>query len=229
MADGKPSYARDVVYGAIDGVVTTFAVVAGAAGAELAPRVAIVLGLANLIADGFSMGVSNFLGTHTEHQQRLRLRRDQESRIDHDSAHERESLRHIFAAKGLSGEALDAIVRSVTADRELWIQTVLSEEHGLSRLARSPTVAATATFVAFIIAGLMPLVPYMASAVARSSGHPSFTTSGVAAVLAFAVIGALRGRFADGRLWSSALQTTAIGVVAASLAYFVGVVLGGLV
>lgn len=66
---GPGHYLRDMVYGASDGVTTTMAVIAGAAGAGFAPKVAIVLGLANLAADGMSMGVSNYLGLSSELEQ----------------------------------------------------------------------------------------------------------------------------------------------------------------
>jgi VIT1/CCC1 family predicted Fe2+/Mn2+ transporter len=74
-APGRPDsgvghYLRDIVYGASDGVVTTTAVIAGAAGAAFEPRVGIVLGLANLAADGLSMGASNYLGLKSELEQR---------------------------------------------------------------------------------------------------------------------------------------------------------------
>ena len=62
-AGPQHSYVRDYVYGAIDGAVTTFAIVAGVAGAQLSGGVVVVLGLANLLGDGFSMAVSNYLGT----------------------------------------------------------------------------------------------------------------------------------------------------------------------
>src|SRR5687768_3991101 len=76
--DGGPpgSYLRDFVYGAVDGTITTFAVVAGVAGAGLSVGVVIVLGLANLVADGFSMAVGNFLGTKAERERRDRARQD---------------------------------------------------------------------------------------------------------------------------------------------------------
>lgn len=71
------SYLRDFIYGAVDGAVTTFAVVAGVAGARLDETVVIILGSANLLADGFSMAVSNFLGSRAERQQRERALRDE--------------------------------------------------------------------------------------------------------------------------------------------------------
>jgi vacuolar iron transporter family protein len=66
---GLGHYLRDVVYGALDGIITTMAVIAGSAGAQLPARIAIILGLANLVADGLSMGASNYLGLKSELEQ----------------------------------------------------------------------------------------------------------------------------------------------------------------
>ncbi len=74
--DAAHSDLRDFIFGAIDGTVTTFAVVSSVSGAGLAAGVLIILGVANLVADGFSMGISNFLGTRAEQQQRGRTRRE---------------------------------------------------------------------------------------------------------------------------------------------------------
>ena len=68
LAAPRHSYLRDFVYGSVDGAVTTFAIVSGVAGAGLPGRVVIILGLANVAADGFSMAASNFLGTRAERQ-----------------------------------------------------------------------------------------------------------------------------------------------------------------
>lgn len=71
-------YLADLVYGANDGIVTTFAVVSGVAGAGLSPRIVLVLGVANLVADGFSMGASNFLSIRSEQGARQAEGRDVE-------------------------------------------------------------------------------------------------------------------------------------------------------
>ena len=69
LREGPPQRdLRDLIFGAVDGTVTTFAVVSGVSGAGLAAGIVIVLGVANLVADGFSMGISNFLGTRAEQQ-----------------------------------------------------------------------------------------------------------------------------------------------------------------
>lgn len=124
-------YLRDFVYGA----VTTFAVVAGAAGASLSDTVVVIMGVANLIADGFSMGVSNVLGSRAERQQRARARLAQEPEMELHPEAERARLREIFAAKGFE---LDRVVRVLTADKRRWIDTIMTEELGYGRDENDP-------------------------------------------------------------------------------------------
>ena len=101
----QPNYLRDLIYGGIDGAVTTFAIIAGAVGAGLASYVVIILGIANLLADGFSMAASNYLGTRAEcdDYQRLAAMEHRHIRL----APRREiKLREILRNKGLEGDVL---------------------------------------------------------------------------------------------------------------------------
>lgn len=112
-----PSYLRDFIYGAIDGTITTFAVVAGVQGASLDARVVIILGAANLLADGLSMAASNFLGSRAVRQQRDLAREQERRHIALVPAGEREELRQIFAAKGFAGADLERVVEVISSDR----------------------------------------------------------------------------------------------------------------
>src|SRR5690554_6625761 len=88
----EQSYLRDAVLGGIDGAVTTFAVVAGSIGASLPGGVVVVLGVANLLADGLSMGVGNYLGVRSENQRREELRREEYREIEVMPDGEREEI-----------------------------------------------------------------------------------------------------------------------------------------
>ena len=109
------SYLGDFVLGAVDGTVTTFAIVAGVAGAQLEGgiTIAIILGLANVLADGFSMAVSNFLRARADREVVEQFRRMEEAHIDEVPAAEREEIRQIFAGKGFGGDVLDRIAMAL--------------------------------------------------------------------------------------------------------------------
>ena len=223
----RPSVLRDAVYGAIDGTVTTFAVVAGVAGAQLSERVVIVLGAANLLADGFSMAVSNFLGTRAEAQERALARRDEERQIEQVPEEEREEVRQIFAAKGFSGAQLEDAVDVITADRRVWVDTMLREELDLPGVAPSPLRAAAATMVAFLVVGFLPLAVYVADLAIPGRVPAPFAWSAGATAVAFVVIGALKAAFVGQSRLRGALETLAVGGAAAALAFAVGVLLRG--
>ena len=155
------SYLRDWIYGGIDGVVTTFAVVAGVVGADLPSRIVLILGLANLVADGFAMAAGNYSGTQAERDDYDRLLAVERKHIAIVPDGEREEIRQIFGAKGFSGDQLERIVDVITADDSRWAKTMVVEEYGLAPTPKSPTLAAFSTFAAFMLCGLVPLVAYL--------------------------------------------------------------------
>jgi VIT1/CCC1 family predicted Fe2+/Mn2+ transporter len=150
------SYLRDAILGGIDGAITTFAVVASGVGGGFSSVVVIVLGGASLLADGFSMGVSNYLGTKSEADRIEQARHDERHHIQHIPAGERDEIRQIFARKGFDGEVLDEIVATITEDSELWVDTMITEELGLQLDGPNPLRAGVATFFAFLVVGLIP-------------------------------------------------------------------------
>ena len=221
------SYLRDLVYGAIDGAVTTFAVVAGARGADLGDSVVVILGLANLFADGFSMAVSNYLGTRAERQQRERARRIEERHVAEVPEGEREEVRQLFAAKGFGGDDLERVVDVITADRRRWVDTMMREELGYGADSGSALRAAAATFAAFVVVGSVPLAVYLIDVAAPGDvGHP-FAWSAVLTAAAFFTVGAAKARVVSQRWWRAGLETLAVGGAAAAVAYVIGVALQG--
>ncbi|MEE8458278.1 MAG: VIT1/CCC1 transporter family protein [Phycisphaerales bacterium] len=221
------SYLRDWIYGAIDGAVTTFAVVCGVAGAGLPDRVIIILGMANLAADGFSMAASNYLGTRAEHQQCDATRQAEEIEVRTIPDREREEIRQIFARKGFEGEHLEHAVAVITSDPRRWVETMLVEEHGITGRAAAPWRAAVVTFIAFVVVGALPLLPYLATAALGTSTDHAFTWSVIMTGIAFFGVGALKTRFVPQSWLRAGLEVLTVGGLAAALAFAAGALLKG--
>ncbi|WP_346897926.1 VIT1/CCC1 transporter family protein [uncultured Roseibium sp.] len=216
------SYLRDWVYGGIDGAVTTFAVVAGAVGANLSTPIILILGLANLLADGFSMAAANYSGTKTEEDDYRRLKLVEEKHIHLEPDGEREEIRQIYKAKGYHGAELETLVGIITSRRQTWIETMMQEEYGLSAAQRSPLKAALTTFAAFVVCGSLPLVPFVFGLPA-SAEITTFLTA-----IAFFGIGSIKSLWSTQHWFWSGLETTVIGMAAAAIAWIVGYLLQGL-
>jgi VIT1/CCC1 family predicted Fe2+/Mn2+ transporter len=111
----------------------------------------------------------------------------------------------------------------ITAKRERWIETMMTEEHGLPPISRSPGKAAVMTFLAFLLCGSIPLLPFVFGA------PDSIWASTLMTGVTFFSIGSLRSRWSPSPWWRAGLQTFAIGITAAAMAYLVGLILGRLV
>lgn len=218
------SYHRDMVYGAVDGAVTTFAVVSGVAGAELSVGIIIILGFANLLGDGFSMAAGNFLATNVDKRRLLKMRSIEEAHIREVPDGEREEVRQIFKAKGFEGDVLEKIVETITADKDLWVDTMLREEWGLSLQVPSPWRAGLSTFMAFIAAGLIPLLPFLCN-ILFGWHLEAFALSSFFTAVAFFIIGVSKSTVTGEKWLRSGLETLLVGGSAAVLAYFVGILL----
>lgn len=215
----RADYTGDAVLGAIDGTVTTFAVISGVAGAGLPAAAALVLGVANLLADGFSMGVSNYQATHSEREHLDQIRAEEQRHIKHAPEGEREEIRQIFAEKGFEDELLDQVVDTITDDPQIWVDTMIREEYGMTTETANPVRAAWMTFAAFCIAGAIPLIPYLFIAF---DPDDLYATSAVLAGLVFATIGWLRGRVFERNPVKTALGTLGLGAGASAIAYGIG-------
>ena len=214
----------DVMLGAVDGTVTTFAIVSGVAGTglEQGVLVAFVLGLANVVADGFSMGASNLLKSRSDLQVIQNYRDLEELHIDRVPDSEREEIRQIYRKKGFDGDLLENIVQTICSDRNKWVDTMLVEEWGLNLAPTSPLRSASLTFLAFISAGLIPLLPLLLGLVSDIDAQSIFLISAAATAFTFLLTGAARGRYLERSIVLSSLETLAVGGSAAAIAYGLG-------
>ena len=212
------TYIGDLVYGANDGIITTFAVVAGAAGALLSPGIIIILGLANLIADGFSMGASNFLSLRSQRDFVKLQRRKEEWEVKNFPEIEREEIRNILLNWGIPKEQVEPATNAITRDEKRWVDLMMREELDLKEEETgSPTQHGTATFFAFIVAGFFPLVPYLIPGLQNQ-----FLISSIVAASAFFLVGAARSLVTAVPPLKAGLEMLLVGGLAAAVAFGIG-------
>ena len=215
-------YLGEFVYGGIDGSVTTFAVVAGSVGAGLDTAVIIILGFANLIADGFAMSVGAFLSTKSEIQNYEKHKKIEYWEVDNLPEKERAEIREIYEAKGFEGELLEQVVEVICADRDRWVDVMMKEELEMQEETKSPFAMGAVTFVSFILVGLIPLLVYVYDYAADGLKLDLFAWSCVMTGGAFVLIGYLKARVTENNILRSIAETLFLGAAAAVLSYIVG-------
>ncbi len=216
------NYLSEFVYGGMDGSVTTFAVVAGAAGADLSSSVVIILGFANLIADGFSMSVGSYLSSNSEQDTYQKHKNVEHWEVDHIPESEREEIRNIYKAKGFTGDLLEQVVDKITEDKDRWVDIMMKEELKMMPNTKSPRSMALFTFVSFVMVGFIPLLIYVYEYVSAVKMERTFLIASVLTSLTFIGIGWLKSVVNHTNRIKSIWETFFLGVSAAMIAYFVG-------
>ena len=215
-------FIQDVVYGGNDGIVTTFAVVAGTVGADLPHYVVIILGMANLLADATSMGTGSYLSIKSEMDNYVRIRKEELSEIKEIPEIEREEIRIAYEKKGFSGDDLEHVVSIITANDDVWADTMMLEEHGLTKEAASkPLFHGAMTFLSFIVFGSIPLLPFIFGVTRESR----FTVAIYSTFAALFLLGLTRSYVTRERLFKGPIEIVTVGAMGAVVAYAIGVLL----
>ncbi|MEQ1849295.1 MAG: VIT1/CCC1 transporter family protein [Candidatus Peribacteraceae bacterium] len=215
-------YIHDIVYGANDGIVTTFAVVSGVAGAELSASIVIILGFANVLADALSMGLGNYLSLRSKEDNYTRIFKEEMHEIETIPDMERAEIREVYEKKGFSGTDLDRVVAVLTSDKKIWADTMMREEHGLlPEDFGQPKLHGFMTFASFIVFGSIPILPYLLPLTPGSEFRVTIVSTGVALLL----VGFLRSYVTRERLIRGPVEIFSVGMFCAAAAYWVGVML----
>ena len=221
----EKEYIAEFVYGGIDGVITTFAVVAGSAGAELAVPIVLILGFANLIADGFAMSVGSYFSAKSENESYEKHKAVEYWEIENLRDKEVEEIREIYEAKGFEGDLLKQVVDVITSDDEVWVDTMMKEELEMIKDDRPPWKRGLVTFIAFNLVGFIPLSAYAFAGFIDASASDLFVVSSFSTAVALALIGTLKGLVTEQRLIKGIIETVLLGGIAATIAFFVGDIL----
>ena len=210
---------RDLILGMSDGLTTPFALAAGLAGAATSNLLVVIGGLAEIAAGSISMGLGGYLAAKsladTYHRE---LARETEETHTMPSE-ERAEVWRIFRDYGLRGTALEQATSAITANRDAWVRFMMREELGLEEPApRAALWSAARIAGAYVVAGIIPLSPYLTPV----SLHTALMLSSVVTGIALAIFGAIKGSYSGAPPLRSAVQTLAIGGTAAAVAYWIG-------
>jgi VIT1/CCC1 family predicted Fe2+/Mn2+ transporter len=221
-------YIGDMVYGGLDGVVTTFAVVSGVAGASLGFGVILIMGLANLLADGLSMATGAFLSLKSEREYFQREREREVWEVEHFPDGEQAELLEIYKAKGYSAQDAEALVQIQSKDKKLWVDEMMVQELGLLPDDRRPVYSALATLGAFVVAGSVPLLVYFLGLLVPIDPTASFLVALVLSGIALFGLGVAKVLVTERNWLRSGLEMLIVGGLAAGVAYAIGYLLQGL-
>lgn len=222
---------KEVVYGGIDGIVTTFAVVAGFSGvttlgdsSNLNMPVVVVLlfGLANLFADGFSMAVGEFLSARAEKKLYLKEYKKELKEMEKNIDFEYDESLDLLKKQGISEEDARAIIDIYKKYPHFWADFMMRYELEMSHPDHSQFRGALITFISFLCFGVIPLIPYMINFKVGNL----FSISYAFTCLALLILGGLRARFTKENVLLSIVEIVGLGTVAAMIAYFVGSLFG---
>lgn len=226
---GSGKYIKSVIYGGLDGTITTFAAVAGVAGASLSAGVVLIMGLANLLADGLSMSIGDYLSSKSESEYEAAERAREAWEVENYPEGEKRELQEIYVARGMSVQDAHDVVEIIAKDREAWVDTMMIEELGIIPNDESPIKNAIATFLSFGFFGFLPIAIYVVGLFVPAIAPYRFLLACVITGGTLFSLGALK-TIITGKSWLiSGLETLLVGGVAAVAAYTVGALLGGLV
>ncbi len=208
----------DIVYGANDGVITTFAIVAGVSGASLSPSIVVILGFANLLADGFSMAVGNYLSTKSEIDYNSSFFKTEIEYLKKNQDKARETLLSFYKKKGFSDSDFEKIFSVIKKDDKLFANELLLAEHSINiKDKKSPVKSAIATFLAFVLVGFIPLFSYV-----FPFFDDKFLVSIVLSGFALFITGIASSWITGKSVYTGGIKMLLIGSMAGFVAYFVG-------
>ncbi len=215
-------YLGEFVYGGIDGCVTTFAVVAGATGANLGSDVVLILGFSNLFADGFAMSVGSYLSAKAEKESYEKHKRREYWEVENWRDKEIDEIREIYAEKGFEGELLDQVVGVIIADKDRWVDVMMKEELQMPESTKPPLQSGVITFISFVVVGFIPIMVYLADYILDTQSGNTFMWAAILTALSFISIGYLKSIVNHTSKRKGILETLILGVIAALVAYFLG-------
>lgn len=220
--NNQGQYIKSLIYGGLDGVITTFAVVAGVAGAALEARVVLILGFANLVADGLSMAIGDFLSTKAENEYFQAEKQRELWEVQHFIDGEKKEMVELYTDKGITIEDANIIVNTLSKYKEAFVDVMMAEELGMVEDSESPFKNALVTFVSFLTFGFVPLSIYIITQF-TSKTLGNFEIAIIFTAITLFILGALKTRFSNVSWIRGGFEMLLVGGIAAFAAYGIGV------
>jgi len=221
-------YLGELVYGGLDGIITTFAVVSGVAGAQLGTPVILILGLANLLADGFSMATGAYLAAKSEQEYSRREWQRAAWEVEHFPDGERADLHEVYRQRGYAEDEARQLVEIQSREPRRWVKAMMLDELGMLEDARNPLLNGLATFISFVVAGTVPLLIYLLGLLVLIPSDASFPIALALSGLALFGLGAAKVLVTKLNPIRSGIEMLLVGGFAAGVAYAVGALLKGI-
>jgi VIT1/CCC1 family predicted Fe2+/Mn2+ transporter len=219
-ADVSGGWLRPAVFGAMDGLVTNIALIAGVGGGGVSVHNVILTGFAGLVAGAVSMGLGEYTSVRTQNDQVAHEIAKERAELEHNPEIEAEELAGIWIARGLPERLARQVATILSKNPEEALRVHAQEELGVNPSEQpSPWTAAFSSFLCFSVGALVPLLPYLAGATAL---WLSLAVGGVGLFVA----GALTSRFTNKPWYASGLRQLVLGLAAAGATYLIGRAIG---
>jgi VIT1/CCC1 family predicted Fe2+/Mn2+ transporter len=213
----------DVILGGQDGLVNILGIILGVIASNGSNTVLVATGFAAAITESISMGAVGYTSALSQRDYYRAQRAREEAHISADPEAERQDIRDLYAQMGFSGELLDRVVDTITANREVWISTIMDQELHLQRV-ETPSILRSAVVItiATLIGHLIPLLPFL-----FLSRTPALVTALVLAALVLFGVGAYSALTLVGDWRKDGARMMVIGLGAAGVGFLVGHLFGG--
>jgi len=218
-------YLKSWVYGGLDGVITTFAIVAGVVGASLSSSIILILGFANLIADGISMAIGDYLSTKSQGEYYNTEKTLEEIQARKNPKGEKFEMESLLVKKGFDRQDANKISFLISKNKNYQAETMLRDELGLVSEDVHPAKNALATFGSFLLFGMIPLIIFVVGVVFDITINNSFFWASVLSGVSIFLLGVFKSKITKKNRFKSGLFTLLVGGTAAIAAYIVGEVL----
>lgn len=214
----ESSAMRDFVFGFGDGINTSLGIAAGVGGAEVASDIIILAALVGMFTGAKAMAVQNYLAVKSQRELLNSEIAREKWEIENKPKDERKEIEDIYREKGFAGKDLENIVNKITSNKEVWLNTMLTEELNLNlSIAGHPLKSALRMFVAFLLGGILPIIPFF-----FADGYiPLFIAIGISISASF-IVGAVKSRMADTNIIKGGIEMAGLGTGIALIGFGIG-------